>query len=90
MATDIELAELAKSGSSGTESAAPPRAPELGGVYDIPVTVSVVLGKPPRSLGRVGDQAPCREATPPIRQPSPEPPQRVLVRLPAAIAQSPR
>ena len=47
-------------------------------------------GKHLRSLGRVGGQAPCREATLPIRQPRPEPPQRVRVRLPAAIAQSPR
>lgn len=41
MPTDMELAEL----SEGSDSAAPRTARELEAVYDIPVTVSAVLGK---------------------------------------------
>lgn len=41
MSSDMELAELSDSG----ESAAPRSARELEAVYDIPVTVSAVLGK---------------------------------------------
>ena len=45
MATDMELAELAEPGASGNESGAPRIVRELEAVYDIPVTVSAVLGK---------------------------------------------
>ena len=44
MASELELSELAKPGASGIENGTPLRAHELGAVYDIPVTVSVVLG----------------------------------------------
>jgi flagellar motor switch protein FliN/FliY len=45
MAGDMDLAELAESPSSGLENNAPRGARELEAVYDIPVTVSAVLGK---------------------------------------------
>ncbi len=45
MATDMELAELAEPAGTSTESNAPRSARELEAVYDIPVTVSAVLGK---------------------------------------------
>jgi flagellar motor switch protein FliN/FliY len=45
MPTDMELAELAEPGASGSESGSPRGARELEAVYDIPVTVSAVLGK---------------------------------------------
>ena len=45
MAGDMDLAELAESASSSLESTAPRGARELEAVYDIPVTVSAVLGK---------------------------------------------
>jgi flagellar motor switch protein FliN/FliY len=41
----MERAELAKAGASDIERGSPPSAHELKSVYDIPVTVSVVLGK---------------------------------------------
>jgi flagellar motor switch protein FliN/FliY len=41
----MELAELTEPGSSASEPAAPRSARELEAVYDIPVTVSAVLGK---------------------------------------------
>ena len=41
MSNDMELAELAESG----ESSGPRSARELEAVYDIPVTLSAVLGK---------------------------------------------
>src|SRR5580692_568501 len=45
MATDMELAELTEPAGTSTESNAPRGARELEAVYDIPVTVSAVLGK---------------------------------------------
>ena len=45
MATDMELADLPEPGGSGGESGSPRSARELEAVYDIPVTVSAVLGK---------------------------------------------
>jgi flagellar motor switch protein FliN/FliY len=45
MATDMELAELADGMSSSADSNSPRGARELEAVYDIPVTVSAVLGK---------------------------------------------
>jgi flagellar motor switch protein FliN/FliY len=45
MATDMELAELADGMASNTEGNAPRGVRELEAVYDIPVTVSAVLGK---------------------------------------------
>ena len=45
MATDMELAELADGMASKTEGNAPAGVRELEAVYDIPVTVSAVLGK---------------------------------------------
>ena len=45
MATDMELAELADGRGSNADSNAPRGARELEAVYDIPVTVSAVLGK---------------------------------------------
>ena len=45
MATDMELAELADGAGSNADSNAPRGARELEAVYDIPVTVSAVLGK---------------------------------------------
>ena len=45
MATDMELAELADTAGSIADSNAPRGARELEAVYDIPVTVSAVLGK---------------------------------------------
>jgi flagellar motor switch protein FliN len=45
MATDMELAELAEPGASSNESGSPRSARELEAVYDIPVTMSAVLGK---------------------------------------------
>src|SRR6516165_2589218 len=45
MAADMELAELTDSNGSNADSNAPRGARELEAVYDIPVTVSAVLGK---------------------------------------------
>jgi flagellar motor switch protein FliN/FliY len=45
MATDMELTELADGMSSNADSNSPRGARELEAVYDIPVTVSAVLGK---------------------------------------------
>jgi flagellar motor switch protein FliN/FliY len=45
MATDMELTELAEPALSGSEGASPRGTRELEAVYDIPVTVSAVLGK---------------------------------------------
>src|SRR6516165_8456526 len=45
MATDIELAELPDGMASNAEANAPRCVRELEAVYDIPVTVSAVLGK---------------------------------------------
>src|SRR5258708_39492352 len=45
MAADMELAELAEPSGNGTEGNTPRGARELEAVYDIPVTVSAVLGK---------------------------------------------
>jgi flagellar motor switch protein FliN len=45
MATDMELAELADGIASNAEASAPRSVRELEAVYDIPVTVSAVLGK---------------------------------------------
>src|SRR3984885_5762533 len=45
MPADMELAELTDTAVSNTESNAPRGARELEAVYDIPVTVSAVLGK---------------------------------------------
>jgi flagellar motor switch protein FliN/FliY len=45
MAGEMELAELAESTSSSIDNASPRGARELEAVYDIPVTVSAVLGK---------------------------------------------
>ena len=42
---DMELAELTEANSSNADSNAPHGARELEAVYDIPVTVSAVLGK---------------------------------------------
>ena len=44
MATDMEMVELAD-GIAAAEPGAPRGAGDLEAVYDIPVTVSVVLGK---------------------------------------------
>jgi hypothetical protein len=41
----LELLELAQPGAFGIENGSPLRAHELEAVYNIPVTVSVVLGK---------------------------------------------
>jgi flagellar motor switch protein FliN len=45
MATDMELAELADGVGANSDSNAPRGVRELEAVYDIPVTVSAVLGK---------------------------------------------
>jgi flagellar motor switch protein FliN/FliY len=45
MAADMELTELAELGASTSEGGSPRGARELEAVYDIPVTVSAVLGK---------------------------------------------
>jgi flagellar motor switch protein FliN len=45
MATDMELAELADGTGTNGDGNAPRGARELEAVYDIPVTVSAVLGK---------------------------------------------
>ena len=45
MATDMELAELSEGMASNAEATAPRGVRELEAVYDIPVTVSAVLGK---------------------------------------------
>src|ERR1700748_1360100 len=45
MATDMELAELGDGGGTNGGGHAPRGARELEAVYDIPVTVSAVLGK---------------------------------------------
>ena len=45
MAADMELAELAEGAGAGPDSTAPRSVRELEAVYDIPVTVSAVLGK---------------------------------------------
>jgi flagellar motor switch protein FliN/FliY len=45
MAADMELAELADGVSSNADTNSPRGARELEAVYDIPVTVSAVLGK---------------------------------------------
>ena len=45
MPADMELTELTDTAGSNTESNAPRGARELEAVYDIPVTVSAVLGK---------------------------------------------
>jgi flagellar motor switch protein FliN/FliY len=45
VASELELSELAKPGASGIENGTPRGAHELEAVYNIPVTVSVVLGK---------------------------------------------
>jgi flagellar motor switch protein FliN len=45
MPTDMELTELAELGGSGSENGSPRGARDLEAVYDIPVTVSAVLGK---------------------------------------------
>ena len=45
MATDMELAELADTAGSNSDNNAPRGVRELEAVYDIPVTVSAVLGK---------------------------------------------
>ena len=45
MAADMELAELADGVNSNADSNSPRGARELEAVYDIPVTVSAVLGK---------------------------------------------
>jgi flagellar motor switch protein FliN/FliY len=45
MASEMELPGRAKIGPSGIADGSPPRAHELEAVYNIPVTVSVVLGK---------------------------------------------
>src|SRR5579883_1385657 len=45
MAGEMELAELAESAGSNIDNATPRGARELEAVYDIPVTVSAVLGK---------------------------------------------
>jgi flagellar motor switch protein FliN/FliY len=45
MANDMELVELSDGVASGNEVSAPRGVRELEAVYDIPVTVSAVLGK---------------------------------------------
>jgi len=45
MPADMELAELAEGAGSNSDSNGPRGARELEAVYDIPVTVSAVLGK---------------------------------------------
>jgi flagellar motor switch protein FliN len=45
MATEMELSELAETVSSNSDNNAPRSVRELEAVYDIPVTVSAVLGK---------------------------------------------
>jgi flagellar motor switch protein FliN len=45
MATEMELSELADTVSSNSDNNAPRSVRELEAVYDIPVTVSAVLGK---------------------------------------------
>ncbi len=45
MANDLEMVELADGIAAAADSAAPRGARDLEAVYDIPVTVSVVLGK---------------------------------------------
>jgi flagellar motor switch protein FliN len=45
MATDMELTELTEAGGANAENNGPRGARELEAVYDIPVTVSAVLGK---------------------------------------------
>ena len=45
MAGDVELAELSGPALSGNDTSSPRGAYSLEAVYDVPVTVSVVLGK---------------------------------------------
>jgi flagellar motor switch protein FliN/FliY len=45
MADDMELAELAEPAAQGAEAAGPRGARDLEAVYDIPVTISAVLGR---------------------------------------------
>ncbi len=45
MATDMELSELVDNGGTNSDSNIPHGARELEAVYNIPVTVSAVLGK---------------------------------------------
>ena len=45
MASDMELSELADTAGSNLDNNAPRGVRELEAVYDIPVTVSAVLGK---------------------------------------------
>ena len=45
MANDMELVELSDGAAANTEANAPRGVRELEAVYDIPVTVSAVLGK---------------------------------------------
>src|SRR6185437_13736195 len=45
MADDMELAELAEPAAQGAEAGGPRTARDLEAVYDIPVTVSAVLGR---------------------------------------------
>ena len=68
MAADMELAELADGAGTNGDGNAPRGARELEAVYDIPVTVSAVLGKATMQVsqllklgswrcGRAGSQA---------------------------------
>ena len=45
MADDMELVELAEPAATGIDNGGTRNARELEAVYDIPVTVSAVLGK---------------------------------------------
>jgi flagellar motor switch protein FliN/FliY len=45
MTDDMELAELAEPAAQGAETAGPRGARDLEAVYDIPVTISAVLGR---------------------------------------------
>ena len=45
MSGDVEFSDIAEGGTAPTESGAPRSARDLEAVYDIPVTVSAVLGK---------------------------------------------
>src|SRR5438874_13321838 len=45
MAADLEFAELGENASTTADAASPRGARDLEAVYDIPVTVSAVLGK---------------------------------------------
>jgi flagellar motor switch protein FliN len=53
MTSDREAVELAGPGASAAESGSPRCIPELGAAYDIPVTVSVVLGKATMPISRL-------------------------------------